>query len=375
MAKNTKKTRKTGSFIYGLSLTIYIVALGFAAFWGLGKLWTFAEEYEGARSEPVIEAYISTLRDKLWDQRMEETVAAMPHEFQSNEECAQVIQELLSDEISYSRAAGGTDGKSEVYNLLCGKNLFGKVTLVQDESKADQLEFGEDYGLFPWRVAKEEFYFDGLYTSTSITVPESYSVQLNGHTLGEEYITERDIHYDVLEDYYREYPDLPKKVSYRAENIIGHLEFTVFDENGEEFVIDSEKDDSQYIRPLDEDTQARLNNFAREFSDRFLAFGAAVTSESELYEAMKGYIVPNGDLDQRLKASIEGAGGFRHNTGYTFEDAIVNNIVSLGGGYYIINVNAIATAIQPQGVVDINREMDVTVIDRNGDIRAVSVVG
>ena len=372
MAKARKKRSGVGSAIYAFFMILFVVAVGYGIFWVWGKLWVYATEYEGSQSRPVIEAYMDRLRENLWDDSIAETVSSMPHEFQTDEECGEVIRELLRDNLSYTRAAGG-DSETEVYNLLCGKNLFGKVTLVQDKSRADELEFAEEYGLYPWKVYKEEFYFDGLYTGAQITVPSEYTVSINGHELGEEYLVETGIPYDVLAEYYQEFPNLPTKVTYRVDQIIGHVDPEIFDADGNPVTIDPERDDSQFIPPVDEATLQSLTDFAWAFSDRYLAFSTGASDMSYLFNELKPYVVAGSDLESRMKGAVEGYVGYQHNSQYQFGGAWLNDTMNLGNGNYVLYIGATASSHQPQGYVNVERYMKVLVVDSNTGIRALSV--
>jgi NAD(P)-dependent dehydrogenase (short-subunit alcohol dehydrogenase family) len=96
-----KKKSISGTVIYTLILLAYIFVLGAGILYGLGKLWTFAAEYENAIPTKVMDSYIADLNENLWDASIEQTIENMPHEFQSNEEVAALVALLASDEASY----------------------------------------------------------------------------------------------------------------------------------------------------------------------------------------------------------------------------------------------------------------------------------
>ena len=372
MAKLKKK--KHGAAAYTAALLVYTLILVVLACFGLTKVWNYAEEYEASRPDHTMDTYIERLSKNLWDDSIAATIAAMPHEVQTDEECKELVKAMLSDELSYSRQAGGGETDPTItYNLLCGGNVFGKVVLVRDTSKEKEVEFG----LLPWRVDKEEFDFNGLYSSVQITVPEAYSVKLNGVTLGEEYIIERDIPYDVLEDYYNQYPDLPKKVTYKFDNVFGHLEPVVYNEQGEETVIDQTRDDSQYIKPVDPAVMERMQAFAVNFSDTYLAYCAGVYDPMYAYNNLAPYILLGGEFDARLHQAMDGYSNWSHTTSYRFDSATLNKATDVGDGYYILEISAMTTTTFPNhgenGVVTTNNGLSVIVHDTAGEIRAVAV--
>lgn len=367
----TKLKRKTvsGTVIYTVFMCAYLVLGAAALLFGLNKAWIFAREYENAIATNLMDEYIAALNENLWDESIASTIEHMPHEYQTDLEVAAVVQEMFSSELSYARTVGGDGTNSLAYAILCDGRAFGRVELVRDESKADEVEFGN----LPWKIESETFDFSGLYTSLKVTVPERYSVAVNGHVLGEDCIVERGIHYDVLEEYYASYPDLPTKVTYRAEHLLGHFEPVIFDENGNVTVPDRTRDDSQYIPPISDEVMARLAQYAVSFADPYLAYSSYVRDPHSGLAALEGYLYPNGELYERLKLTQDGY-DYAHTTSYRFDGAQLVGAVSLGGGYYSIDIHAQTTIFYPgKGEVHDNNGLKVTVVEYNGGFRAIDL--
>lgn len=359
------RKKKLGSKIYAICLAVYILILAGAIFYGLNIVWRYAEEYELAQPALTMDAYVEDLRENLWGEGIEETIKAMPHEMQTDEECAQIVQEMLSAGITYSRQAGSSDsGMTINYNLRCGDSVFGKVTLKEDESKTDQVEFG----MLPWIIYEEEFDFTGLYTSIQVTAPASYTVELNGHKLGSEYVIEEGIHYNVLEGYYEDYPNLPTKVTYKFDNIIGTLEPVIYDEDGNVVTIDPNQDDSQFIKGVQGEQLDRLTEFANGFVNTYKKYICGVGS----YQKLVPYMKIGSELDERMKLMADGL-GYAHTASITINYVNVNNAISLGEGMYIIDLTDEATALQPAGEVTETENMKIIVTDTGTDIRAVTM--
>ena len=368
----SKNTSVSGTLVYTFFLLLYIFVLGAAIFYGLGKAWTFAEEYEEAIPSKVMDAYIADLNENLYDESIAQTIEAMPHDFQTNEEVAALVQEMFSSVLTDARTVGGDGENSIVYAILCEGSPIARVTTVRDQSKASETEFGN----LPWVIQSEEFDFSGLYSSMQITVPQSYSVSLNGHFLGSEYLTETNIPYDVLTPYYKDHPGLPTKVTYRADHILGHIEPVIYDDLGNVTTIDPNRDDSQFIRPLDDNIMARLEAFALAFSDPYLSYSSNVVNPDVGYANVERFLYPNGELAQRLKLTKDGY-EWAHTTSYRFEGAQLVNAISLGDGYYSIDISAQTVITYPNkgdnGVVHDNNGLRVLVVDYNGEFRALTV--
>ena len=182
--------RKRSKLIYWVCLLAYTVALAAICLLALKAVWSFAEQYQASMPEPVVEKYIAGLNSDLFDAGVADTIAAMPHEVQTDDECQQAVRDILNGEITYARTAT-TEADTNAYAICCNDSTFGTVYLKRDETKDRNFKvYGKEislpYDLRPWVVSREEFDFTGLYTSVQVTIPESYSVQLNGHTLGKE---------------------------------------------------------------------------------------------------------------------------------------------------------------------------------------------
>lgn len=346
------KRNKRGKKIYWAALLIYTLVLIVAAFLALKAVWSYAEQYQASMPEPVVEEYIAGLNSNLFDAGVADTISSMPHEMQSDEEVQQAVSGILNGEITYARTSS-SEADMNAYAILCDGSSFGTVYLKRDETKsADFLLNGKpvkvpylNYDLRPWVIAKEEFDFTGLYTSVQVTVPSSFSVQLNGHTLGDEYIVESGIHYDSLKNYYSINPNLPTKVTYRYDNIIGHLEPVILDENGEEYTIDTTRDDSQYIKSCAEEQLTRLDAFLNKFIAAYCKYTSGILGENSAngYFEVKNYVQSGSDLDNRLYAALDGY-MWAHTNSYSLDSYVLNGAIDLGEGYYVCDVTTETTS-------------------------------
>nr|MCR5174104.1 hypothetical protein [Oscillospiraceae bacterium] len=276
------KRRRRGKLIYGFSLYLWGLLLIAGMICGLIKIWEYAEAFERSRPSAPMDAYVENLSQELWGEGIADTVAAMPHEVQSNEEVAACVQELLKNgDITYVRKGGGQDRVN--YSLRCNGSEFGTVTLVPDESAEVDVDTEQfpwkflPWSLRPWKIDSESFDFTGLYSPIEVEVPYDYSVWLNGVQLGDEYIVEENIPYDVLEDYYGYYEEMPTKVRYRFDHVIGSVTPVIRNASGEIFIIDPNLDDSQFIEHCDGEKLARLAEFSEGFAANYLKYISGVS--------------------------------------------------------------------------------------------------
>lgn len=383
MAKTKNKRRSgAGTAIYVVVLTLWVLALAAVCLYILSQVWAYASVYDETQVEPVIESYVANLRENLWDDSIAETVEAMPHPVQSNEEVRQLVREILmTDEISYAEKTGAVQSDSITYYLLCGENAFGEVTVVQDTSRnlvenvnlppvvigaLAKMGVAIIPELHPWKVAGESFDFSGLYSSVTVTVPEDYRVTLNGVTLGEEYITERDIHFDNLETYYYRYDNLPTKVTYHFDNIMGHMDPVITNQAGTEITIDPDRDDSQFMTEVtDPAILEKIRAHINSFSDAYLHLSASTGDPAGPYNEVLNYIEPGSEMDNSLK-QIFLIGDWSHNSYYQYKGSEVDTVYLIGSGFYLVEYYARATVNQPAGPVDLERHLR-SILDDTGD--------
>ena len=371
---NLKKHR--GRMRYALALYIWGLLLLAGAIYGLMQVWKYAEAFEISRPASTMDSYVANLSRELWDEGIAETVAAMPHEVQSDEEVEECVRELLSSgNITYVRKGGGADRVN--YSLRCKGSEFGTITLVPDESAEVSIDTDKfpwrllPWTLRPWRIESESFDFTGLYSSVEVEVPYDYSVWLNGVQLSRDYIVEENIPYDVLEDYYGFYEEMPTKVRYRFDNVIGSVNPVIRDADGEIFIVDPNLDDSQFIKPCTEEELARLAEFTAGFAVNYLKYISGVTDPTYGYQRLSAYLMPGSDLDNRMKDAMDGL-SWAHTSSITVDSSQLNGALALGEGFYLCDISATATTFaMGHGEVETVNNMRVIVLDRNNDVRAI----
>lgn len=373
-----KRKRLLGRLLYTFFLLLWAVLLCYGAYRALDEVWVYAEAYEASRPNHTMDAYVAELSQNLWSEGIADTVKAMPHEAQSDEEVATRVREMLSNGISYVRKGGGGEGRA-VYGLRCGGREFGSVTLTEVEDYVSPVDLEKlpwrliPWSIRPWRVESESFDFNGLYSSVEVVVPKTYSVWLNGVQLGRELVVEENIPFDVLRDYYERYDGLPTKLRYRFDNVIGTIDPEIRDEDGMLFRVDPTRDDSQFIRPCSPEKLERLAQFTTGFVDRYLKFTSGAVDPTAGYQRLGPYLLKGSDLDGRMHDAIDGL-TWAHTETVTVDAATLNGALSLGDGFYILDISAEATTSEKgKGETKNTTNMRVIVRERNDDIRAITL--
>ena len=366
--KKRKKKTKVGAIVYWSFLAVWAVLLAVGVYFGLGIVKEFGGYWEAADVNPKIDSYMDRLSVEIWedgDNSVRSTISSMEHPYQTDEECVEALKEILSGELRCLPGSGQNKEGEKTFNLLSGQSKFGQLYAKQKPFEPDLfpvLNWAiEKFSLYPWEVEGVEFFLDGLYTTFDITVPASYTVMLNGHPLTEAEIVERDIPYNVLQDYYDEFDGLPTKVTYHAEKLFGHVDYELLDEKGEPTTIDPEQDDSQFIVPISQPLMDRFADFTPQFARRYLEFCAGTGDMWYQYNLLQHYLVKNSDLADRLYRMIDSYIGWQHNSNFNFIGANLNGAISLGNNMYVLDMSADARFLMPNGTHTEHRDMKVYV--------------
>ena len=369
MATKTKRKKKGSgavwTAIYVVILVLWILFLAACCMYVLKEVWNYASVYDQTQIDPVIEEYFDRLQTNMWSDGMDALVSTMPHPTKTDAEVKEMIQaKLRENTLSYSVKPGFARSDSVTYNLFCGSNIIGEVVLKQDTTNnlvrdidlpsavvgvLARMGVAIEPELYPWKVAGESFDFAelGLYSSVRVTVPENFSVQVDGVTLGPEYIIESGIKYDNLTNLYYEYEGLPTKVTYKLEEGMGDSEVVVFDENGNVFQIDENAGDAQFMKQLDEGTTYGLTDFINNFANYFLQMRSNTIEPMYAYQQLLPYIKTGTEMDNRLKQSMIDT--WSHNSYYQFNGSEILRAYEFRDQLVIVEFHAEASAQQPAG--------------------------
>ena len=386
MSRKRKET--IGRVIYTALLVIFAVMLIAVSVIGLIDWRKYLIAYENSQPDAVVAEYVESLKSTEWKKQVSQAVDKMQHPFQSNDECDAIVNQMLGDTIQYKRGMGGTQDRY-IYNVYCNGNPVGQFQIERDKSKVNKIDIGvielfshsdtfwfilDRASLCPWVVTGDSFDIsDFTFTSSvSVTIPSNYSVQLNGKTVGTEYITESNIKYDILEPYYNEYPGLPTKVKYSVDNVFGSLQPIIYDQQGNTFTIDPDKDDSQFMESCSSDEIEALSEFAKAFVGPYARFTGTKNIWGN-YGDLKQYVKDGSELHKRMDLFIEGGADYMNFYAVTVDGIQVNSVYSLGGGFYVINVSYSTTNYADYKTVNESNMKRIIACWDDSGIMAVSV--
>ena len=240
--KSRKKKRKKGSAAYRIFLYIWLGGLAIAIAVFLNWFYSYLERYEEnyQKSRPYHE--MDRLFASYFEPRDMESIYNMLSTkpeisiFESEEDVKLYMYSLMADKtLSYKPSENYTDESPEYYIEADGY-IIGKAVFRKDPTK--MLD-----DLFPiWYLSELEYYTQPL-ERFQVTVPENYTVLVNGVELNDDYLqgtTEISVEREFFEPYVTSLVDFKE---YRGDGLYLTPEVTILNENGnpaENVVADTE---------------------------------------------------------------------------------------------------------------------------------------
>ena len=344
-----------------LGMVIYAVIFLAAAAVGLRVFWDFIGAFEASRPENVIDEYIGQLTAEDIANGAADLMDMVDVSLQTEEECRQVILEAVSGDITCAKKTSASTDTKMVYALRCGSRVIGTVTLGTVST--------DKFGFSRWEVEQEEFDLSYLLGGDfSITVPQEFTVTVNGVALGEDFITEDGIHYGALEAFYEDY-QLPGMVTYSAGPFLGSVDVVTLNAQNEPVVIDENTDYNSFLDNCSDADRQRLQKFADRFLARYVAFtGSAHKSSENNYAKLLPYVVMGSDLHKRMSMALDGLGWAQSN-GDVLISIVYNRFTDIGGGKFICDATYEVDTYGREGVVRTTNYVRFVIVDNPGDPR------
>lgn len=323
-----KKKNKWIGFLLGM--VVYALVVLIAASVGLKYLWDYTEEYEKSLPTRKIAAYAASLNENKVKKLSLDFVSSLDRNIQSEEDCFAEIWRCFVGGVQYELYSTDSEAQSMTYLIRNSRNELGKVTLVKS---------GEETGEGTWKVASEEYDFSFLLASESFIVPEHWVVYCGERRLGVQYIVDPRVEYSFLSEFYGNSFPMPYLAKYEISNYIGDPKIRFFDADGNEkarFTFTDGKDQMQ--RGSGAILQS-ITAFAQEFTPRYVNCLSNVSHNAAMnYLQIQPYVVPDSELDQRLKAAIGGQ-VFAQSRGTSISDVRIHEVFNLENEYYIVDMS------------------------------------
>ena len=355
----------SGKFVAGI--LIYLVVFLVIIAVGLGFFWKFIEAYEVSRPKNTLKAYVEQLTPEqiCKGNGTDALFASVDSGIQSREDFDQVIRQAISEKISYAKKSAESSENRQVYVLRSGKTPIGKFAIEAGDE--------ETFGFRIWEVTEASFDFSYLMGEpVSITVPSEYQVCVNGYLLDESYITQQDIPYEALEDFYDDY-QLPTMVTYTADNYLGEAVLEVLDQKGAPVEFTSEMDMNDFLPACTEQEAADIEAFANEFVQLWVKFSGSTKANAVYnYYQIKKILSADGALSELLRSAIDGL-AYGQTNGAKIENVTINRIVPLGSGTHMCDLTYLVSTIGKKGAVETTSDMKIIIVTESGAYKLKSM--
>lgn len=323
---------------------------------------------ENARPELARDAYLAALDSAHVAENLQSLYAQVDSRVQSQAQCEAVVRQALSQGIGHKVSFTSSEKQSFVLYSLADED--GKHRQIGEFSITPQGE--SSYGYTPWGLAGESFNMDYLLCEgTSVTVPQGYSVWVNGNRLGEDCIVEKDIGYEELKDMPEGLP-LPTKVKYAYGMTLGPVSMEIRSPQGDVVTIDESTDWNRFLSGGTESQQAQIKSLVHEFLSSYVHFSSTKEGIWNNYHKVISYVVPNGDLQKRLYKATDGLQWIGTAADKLLEST-TNRILALSDGRYVCDVTYLVRVNGRNGVTQQSTNVYIVLTEVQGELKVESL--
>jgi len=331
------KTKKKRGSWFAAGLLVYVLLALVGIIFGLRWFQDYLQAYEDSQLYHAIDGFMANLDTEQMYAQADSLLEKTDSRLQVRQECVDLIAEAISGGVTCARNRKLSTENKVVYMLLSGGKTIGQVEILAKEP--------DEYGHVGWKVGQSTYNFDflleGLH-NTSLTVPDSYTVTVNGVALDESYITADGMQYQELKEFYKDY-DLPCRVTYTTGYVLGALDVVITDEKGNVVTQEQADDDALVLDNCTEDEKTRLEAFMNTYIYQYVRFMSSDDdSRNTQYKALLTLIAKDSFLRTRMKASLDGlqwTNGFHHKV----ESITMNSFYHISGDLYLCDVTYVGT--------------------------------
>ena len=333
-----KKKSKWAGFLLGMVLYALVVIL--LASVGLKFLWDFAEEYEKELPAYKMDEYVVSLNENHVKRIAVDFVATLDHNVQSDEDANKVIWQCFIAGVQYQKISTDTQANTITYRISNKEHELGRVTLVKN---------GEGLGEKTWSVREEVYDFSFLKESERFVVPDHWVVFCGERRLGVQYIIDPRVEYSFLHDCYgRDFP-MPYLAEYEISNYVGDPKIRFFDADGEEQARFTFTDGRDQMLRVSGRSLEKFTNFTETFVPLYVNCLSNVNkSAGTNYQRLRPYLVPDSELDQRIKAAFGGQ-LYTQSNRTDISDVRIHDVFNLENEYFIVDLSYTVTTYSAKG--------------------------
>ena len=305
-----KKEKKQSKFKKGLLIYTAVMLAALAV--GLTVFWFFIQDYENGMPVHGMERTMESFNEEKISDLISDQTFGNAGALEDSSVWVSWYQELIRGKHLTFEEARENTATTPTYLVKADDQPVGKVTLKVTGKNAFK------FNLWGFDRLDVSEYLPETATYT-VTVPKGTTVTVNGHVLGEEYITENDVVYPELSNIQTYLSEVPLSTTYKISGLLNEPEIAATTGNGRELTL--EKDDHNYafsyamsdaeIAPLKTMAEGVVNSYAMNFID----------VSKQIYN----YIMPGSELEENIKLTVTGFYPTKYIASYGFDSMNVSN--------------------------------------------------
>ena len=361
---NKQVSKKGVSFwkVLAIASGSFLILVGI----GLVIFWNFIDAFEFSRPQRTIADYMESMTVEQLVKLDKETMKRLDADLQNETDMVAYAENELQ-KITYAKNTKLSTDSKQVYMILSAGKRLGSVSMTVTSSDA--------YGFERWAVTETDIDVSFLMGETvSVTVPSQYKVYANGVLLDDRYITDFDIPYDGVKEYYRKY-ELPTLCTYTTKPVFGTPQLMVTDAAGNVLSPEQLAQACHIPDNCSDSKKGELREFLDEFLYHYLRFTMGAGGQGKLYHnynLLKPYIRRDSTLSLRLEDSLEGLAWVLDRKA-EMRELTVHAIVDLGDGHYLCDFSYVVDARTYEGPMRNEANVKLIIDDTNEGLKAESM--
>lgn len=352
------RKKRSGRFLKGL--LIYILIFVLLAAVALTVFSRYLKAFEESRVTTALNAHLSACAaGKLtypWGLALGKLDAGLSAGSDSRTWAQEKIRNATVRELR------SVNSDEIVYGLYDESGFcFNSITLRQTGE--------EHFGFTGWEVADETVNLEPYTTTVSVTVPETYTVEVGGTVLDRSFITETGIPYEVLQPFRDVLGTLPTLARYSYGPVLGAEALTVRDSAGKEVPEELQTED-HYLDNCTEADRQRVTDFVNRYLAAYLPYADDLNHAGMAYfYQVYVLIIPGGELEARIRQAQD---GFEYGNVMGIDILSVNMdcCSDMGGGRYFTDFSYHIRTTGLNGPTEEDYRMKLLLKEQNGVLLA-----
>lgn len=223
-------------FNYWIGLAIYAVILLIFAICMIIYTGSCLKKYENSQSDKVMGGFLDDFRRMVDDKTLADNIELpASSEFEGKDTFVNIYMSELDDVHEYGcvKSEGSYSTDEPMYDIYAGDKKVARMTLeVKDQHVVLGILTVPD-----WKIKKIEPVFSAKTNDYTVSIPEGYTITVNGITVSDKYKTGKLIENPDFVNVSK-YVTMPKSVEYKLTGFVNKPEIRIYNASGSEVAAD-----------------------------------------------------------------------------------------------------------------------------------------